>query len=203
MVARQLRRRGIRDSRVLAAMSRVPREAFVPAPSRHRAYDDGALPLGHGQTISQPYVVAAMCELLELRGDERVLEVGTGSGYAAAVLDELAALVVSVEVIPELAATARVALVETGHADVEVRTGDGSLGDACESFDAILVSAAAPELPALLVERLADGGRLVCPVGPPSGQRLVLVERRGDQTTTTAGLRCRFVPLRGVAGHPD
>ena len=204
MVERQLRRRGIRDARVLDAMSDVPREFFVPAERRKQAYDDDALPLGYGQTISQPYVVAAMCELLGLTGDERVLEVGTGSGYAAAVLDELAAHVVTVELIPELAAAARSALDETGHGDVEVRTGDGSLGDAGQPpFDAILVSAAAPELPLQLLDRLTDAGRMVCPVGPQSGQRLVVVERRGNETTTTAGLRCRFVPLRGAAGYPE
>ena len=145
MVARQLRRRGITDERVLEAMSRVPREAFVPEAIAAHAYDDAALPIGEGQTISQPYIVAAMCELLSLTGTENVLDVGTGSGYAAAVLDELAASVVSIEVVPALAERARRALATTGHGDVEVRVGDGRLGAPDRSpFDAI-AGAAAPE----------------------------------------------------------
>ncbi len=151
MVERQLRRRGITDERVLDAMARVPRELFVPESVRSYAYDDGALPIGHGQTISQPFVVATICALLALEGDERVLDVGTGSGYQAAVLAELAAEVVTIERIPELAETAREALAEAGYANVEVRIGDGSLGVPERApFSGIAVAAAAPTVPAAL-----------------------------------------------------
>jgi len=195
MVERQLRARGIADERVLAAMGCVPREAFVPVEVAPYAYDDAALPIGEDQTISQPFIVATMCELLELEGGESVLDVGTGSGYAAAVLDELAGHVVSVERIPVLAARARRALELTGH-DVDVRIGDGSLGAPDRApFDAISVAAATEHVPPALYEQLAPGGRIVVPVGGAGGQRLVRIERGEAGPVETGSLACRFVPL--------
>ena len=196
MVARQLRRRGITDERVLEAMSRVPREAFVPEAIAAHAYDDAALPIGEGQTISQPYIVAAMCELLSLTGTENVLDVGTGSGYAAAVLDELAASVVSIEVVPALAERARRALATTGHGDVEVRVGDGRLGAPDRSpFDAIAVAAATEAVPAARYEQLALGGRLVVPLGGKRGQQLVRLLKTPEGIVESTSVPCRFVPL--------
>ena len=196
MVDRQLRRRGITDERVLEAMARVPREEFVPPPIADRAYDDAALPIGHGQTISQPFIVAAMCELLALEGTEHVLDVGTGSGYAAAVLDELAASVVSIERVAPLAERARDALKLTGHAGVEVRIGDGTRGAPDRApFDAISVAAATERTPPALYDQLAVGGRIVLPRGHSGGQRLVRVVRTEDGAVETASLACRFVPL--------
>jgi len=204
MVERQLRRRGISDERVLAAMGRVPRELFVPEGVRAYAYDDGALPIGQRQTISQPYVVATICSLLELRGLERVLDVGTGSGYQAAVLAELAAEVVTVERIPELAAAARTHLRDAGYAGVEIRVGDGSLGVPERApFDAIAVAAAAPGIPRALYEQLADGGRLVLPRGSRRGQELVRVVRTPEGPVERASIPCRFVPLVGDEGFGD
>src|SRR5437870_329873 len=162
MVDAQLRRRGITDERVLDAMGRVPRELFIPDDLRDLAYEDGALPIGYGQTISQPYIVGVICALLALEGRERVLDVGTGSGYQAAVLAELAADVTTIERVPELAERARAALVEAGYREVDVRVGDGSLGVPEKSpFDAIAVAAAAPTVPDCLYEQLVEGGRLV------------------------------------------
>jgi protein-L-isoaspartate(D-aspartate) O-methyltransferase len=196
MAERQLRARGITDERVLAAMGRVPREMFVPLEVARYAYDDAALPIGEHQTISQPFIVATMCELLGLEGDETVLDVGTGSGYAAAVLDELAGRVVSIERIPVLAARARRALEQTGHGDVEVRVGDGSLGAPDRApFDAISVAAATQLVPSALYAQLAPGGRMVVPVGGSGGQRLVRIERGEDGPIETGSLACRFVPL--------
>jgi protein-L-isoaspartate(D-aspartate) O-methyltransferase len=196
MVERQLRRRGIADERVLAAMGRVPREAFVPADLVRMAYDDAALPIGEGQTISQPFIVATMCELLGLDGTETVLDVGTGSGYAAAVLDELTGRVVSIERVEPLAARARRALAATGHAAVEVRVGDGSLGAPDRApFDAIAVAAATERLPVPLYDQLARGGRIVLPRGGPGGQRLVRSVRGPSGPIETTSLACRFVPL--------
>src|ERR671924_421049 len=169
MVARQLRRRDIRDERVLAAMARVPRELFVPPELRDRAYEDAALPIGAGHTISQPYMVAAICQALALRGDERVLDVGTGSGYQAAVLAELADEVHTIERVPELAEKARANLAAAGYDRVQVHVGDGTLGlPERAPFDAIAVAAAAPGFPQTLYEQLNPRGRLVVPVG---GQR--------------------------------
>jgi protein-L-isoaspartate(D-aspartate) O-methyltransferase len=196
MVERQLRRRGISDERVLAAMARVPREAFVPRELAGVAYDDAALPIGEAQTISQPFIVATMCELLELDGSEHVLDVGTGSGYAAAVLDELAGSVVSIERIPALAARARRALELTGHCRVELRVGDGSLGVADRApFDAIAVAAATDHVPPALLEQLILGGRMVLPRGGRRGQRLVRIVQTAGGPVETASLACRFVPL--------
>jgi protein-L-isoaspartate(D-aspartate) O-methyltransferase len=201
MVERQLRRRGIRDQPVLAAMARVPRELFVPDALREHAYADGALAIGYDQTISQPYVVAAMAELLGLDGDERVLDVGTGSGYAAAVLAELAREVVSIERIPELAERARAGLAAAGHSDVEVRVGDGTLGAPDRApFHAISVAAAAPGIPPALYEQLVDGGRLVLPRGSRHAQRLVLVVKTPEGPAERASVPCRFVPLVGSKG---
>ncbi len=201
MVERQLRRRGIEDERVLAAMGRVPRELFVPESLVEHAYDDGALPIDHHQTISQPYVVATICFLLSLHGSERVLDVGTGSGYQAAVLAELAAEVVTIERIPELAAEARARLEEAGYAEVDVRVGDGSLGvPELAPYDAIAVAAAAPRVPPALYEQLADGGRLVLPRGTRWGQELVLVVRTHKGPAERTSIPCRFVPLVGDEG---
>ena len=201
MVEHQLRRRGIADERVLCAMERVPRELFVPEGLRQHAYEDGALPIGHGQTISQPYIVATICALLELDGSERVLDVGTGSGYQAAVLAELAAEVVTIERVSELAESARSALADAGYDQVEVRTGDGSLGvPDCAPFAAIAVAAAAPTVPPALYAQLGEGGRLVVPRGSRWGQELVLVVRTPAGLREHASVPCRFVPLVGEEG---
>jgi len=191
-VDRQLRERGIRDRRVLAAMRAVPREAFVPESQKEHAYDDAALELGYGQTISQPYVVALICQALELQGGELVLDVGTGSGYQAAVLDELARQVVSMERIPELADSARDNLAATGHGGVEVLVGDGSLGVPSRApFGGIAVAASAGELPQALVDQLADGGRLVLPLG----NYLVRVTQDAGKRRIEPLAAVRFVPL--------
>jgi len=201
MVEAQLRRRGISDEHVLEAMSRVPRELFVPEDIRDLAYEDGALPIGHGQTISQPYIVGIICSLLGLVGSEHVLDVGTGSGYQAAVLVELAADVTTIERVPELAACARAALVEAGYSEVDVRIGDGSLGVPEKApFDAIAVAAAAPTVPDRLYDQLVEGGRLVLPKGSRWGQDLVLVVKSQDGPVERASVPCRFVPLLGAAG---
>lgn len=201
MVEQQLRRRGIDDENVLAAMGRVPRERFVPEHARRRAYEDEALPIGFGQTISQPFMVATICVLLELEGHERVLDVGTGSGYQAAVLSELAAEVVTVERLPELAEVARDALAGAGYAGVEVRVGDGSVGLPDRApFDAIAVAAAAPSVPAALYDQLVEGGRLVVPRGSRWGQELVLVLRTSSGPREQTSVPCRFVPLVGDEG---
>jgi protein-L-isoaspartate(D-aspartate) O-methyltransferase len=204
MVRLQVEPREVRDRRVLAAMRSVPRHLFVPPGSRSAAYEDHPLGIGHGQTISQPYIVAFMTEALELRGDERVLEVGTGSGYQTAILAELCAEVYSVERIPELAEHARGILAELGCSNVTVRTGDGSEGWAEKGpFNAIIVTAAAPEIPAALRDQLADNGLLVLPVGDIRGtQELVVVRRIGASVSVRASIGCRFVPLLGRGGFP-
>ena len=204
MVERQLRRRGISDERVLAAMARVPRELFVPENLRAYAYDDGALPIGHGQTISQPFIVATICSLLALEGTERVLDVGTGSGYQAAVLAELAAEVVTIERIPALADAARARLAEAGYEEVDVRVGDGSTGVPERApFDAIAVAAAAPLVPPALYEQLSERGRLVVPRGSRRGQELVLVAGTPSGPVERTSIPCRFVPLVGDEGFGD
>jgi protein-L-isoaspartate(D-aspartate) O-methyltransferase len=201
MVERQLRRRGIEDERVLAAMADVPREHFVPEQVRQSAYNDSALPIGHGQTISQPWVVAAICAALGLQGDERVLEIGTGSGYSAAVLAKLARSVISVERLPELGETARRKLEELGIENVEVIVGDGSRGyPEGAPYDAIAIHAATPEAPHSLLAELATDGRLVVPIATGSADLLTaFVRENGDLHQETIG-PCRFVPLIGAEG---
>jgi protein-L-isoaspartate(D-aspartate) O-methyltransferase len=204
MVEVQLRGRDIRDERVLDAMRRVPRELFVPPEERRRAYDDVALPIGSGQTISQPYMVARICELLELRGDERVLDVGTGSGYQAAVLAELADEVHTIERVPELAARASETLDAAGYARVQVHVGDGTLGlPGCAPFGGIAVAAAAPRLPEALYAQLDEGGRLVVPIGRRRGQLLVVATRSEEGPDVLGSVPCRFVPLVGKEGFPS
>lgn len=202
MVERQLRRRGISDERVLAAMGEVPREAFVPAHLRRRAYTDAALPIAERQTISQPWIVAAICQALELRGSERVLEVGTGSGYSACVLALLAAEVVSVERHQALALAAREALASLAVTNVELRIGDGSRGvPELAPFEAIAVHAAAPAAPPALLSQLAEGGRLVVPiVSDEETEMLTVLRRRGEAVETAMIGPCRFVPLVGEEG---
>ena len=197
MVEDQLTARGIYDPRVLQAMGAVPREEFVPQESRDSAYSDSALALRLGQTISQPYTVAFMCQALELIGDERVLDIGTGSGYAAAVLSQLASRVFSIERLPDLASEARSRLARLGYSNVSVRVGDGSQGLVDEApYDAIIVAAAADSLPPALPEQLSEGGRLVLPIGPHAGgQRLRrYVRRRGRLEWQDLGAFA-FVPL--------
>ena len=201
MVEDQIARRGILDPRLLAVMESVPRHCFVPADNLTWAYSDGPLPIGHGQTISQPYIVALMTELLELKGDERVLEVGTGSGYQAAVLAKMAAEVHTVEFIPELAGRAEEVLAELGFANVHVHAGDGSLGwPAAAPYAGILVAAAAPSAPEPLLAQLAEGGRLVIPVGSHGFQQLEVWQRNGNQYEHKTNIAVAFVPLRGEHG---
>jgi protein-L-isoaspartate(D-aspartate) O-methyltransferase len=202
MVERQLRRRGIEDERVLAAMAEVPREAFVPLRLRHRAYSDSALPIAVEQTISQPWIVAAICQALALNGSERVLEVGTGSGYSACVLSLLAAEVISVERHQTLALEAREALSALAVTNVELTIGDGSRGlPERGPFEAIAVHATAPAPPPALVSQLAEGGRLVLPISSDEETDLLtLLHRRGAETETKTIAPCRFVPLIGDEG---
>jgi protein-L-isoaspartate(D-aspartate) O-methyltransferase len=201
MVDEQLRGRDIVDERVLAAMERVPRELFVPEDLRDRAFDDAALPIGAGQTISQPYMVARIAEELGLDGDERILDVGTGSGYQAAVLAELGDDVRTIERIPELAEQARKALAAAGYGNVTVHVGDGSRGlPEHAPFDAIAVAAAAPGFPNALYEQLKPGGRLVVPVGGRRGQRLEVIVRTPEGPAVVRSVPCRFVPLVGEEG---
>jgi protein-L-isoaspartate(D-aspartate) O-methyltransferase len=201
MVELQLRARDIVDERVLQAMERVPRELFVPPEERQRAYADAALPIGAGQTISQPYMVARICEVLALTGSERLLDVGTGSGYQAAVLAELAAEVVTIERIPELADEAKRALAAGGYENVEVRVGDGTLGVPDRApFRAIAVAAAAPDVPETLYEQLEPGGRMAVPVGRRRAQDLLLVVRSPEGPAVIRSVPCRFVPLLGEEG---
>jgi len=198
MVAEQLARRGIRDRGVLDAMGRVPREEFVAPSDRWRAYADQALPIGEGQTISQPYIVALMTSLLGLTGQEKVLEVGTGSGYQTAVLGALARRVCSIERLPRLAERARATLETLGVANVWIRVGNGALGWPDEApFDRILVAAGGPSVPPPLVEQLVEGGRLVLPVGSAEDQVLTVVERAGGETRTRQCGECKFVKLVG------
>jgi len=202
MVADQLLARGIHDQRVIAAMDTVPRERFVPTEDRDLAYRDGPLPIGGGQTISQPWVVARMTELLHVGDGDRVLEVGTGSGYAAAVLAEIGCRVTTIERNPALADDARLRLAELGYADrVDVRAGDGSLGLPDEApWNGIIVAAAAPAVPAALREQLGDGRRLVIPVGSRRQQLLLVVERHGDEWVERPEGPVVFVPLVGRGG---
>jgi protein-L-isoaspartate(D-aspartate) O-methyltransferase len=201
MVEYQLRGRDIVDEGLLQAMGRVQRELFVPERERRRAYDDAALPLGHRQTISQPYMVAKICETLALKPGQFALDVGTGSGYQAAVLAELGADVVTIERIPELAEQARANLAAAGYEQVEVVVGDGTLGLPDRApFDGIAVAAAAPGFPQTLYEQLRPGGRLVVPVGGSRAQRLELIVRSPEGPAVIHSVPCRFVPLVGEEG---
>jgi len=201
MVERQLRGRGIGDERVLSAMGEVPREEFVPGGYRSRAYADSALPIGEGQTISQPWIVAAIAQALELEGDELVLEVGTGSGYSAAVLSHLAPHVVSIERHAGLAGRARAVLSALGVAGVEVIVGDGSRGlPERAPFDAIAVHAVAPAPPRSLLDQLAGDGRLVVPIAARGADMLTVFRREGDGFSSETIGPCRFVPLIGEEG---
>ena len=201
MVEQQLHGRDVVDERVLAAMQRVPRELFVPEELRDRAYHDAALPIGGGQSISQPYMVAKICEALALRGGEHVLDVGSGSGYQAAVLAELAAEVDTIERLPELAALARANLTAGGYNRVRVNVGDGTRGlPERTPFAAIAVAAAAPRLPQTLYDQLEQGGRLVVPVGRYGIQRLEVIVRGPEGPAVVKSVPCRFVPLVGEEG---
>jgi protein-L-isoaspartate(D-aspartate) O-methyltransferase len=204
MVETQIRKRHVTDSRVLECLARVPRHEFVPAEFRDRAYEDAPLPIGEGQTISQPYIVAAMTAALHLQGDERVLEIGTGFGYQAAVLACMAREVFTVEFRAELATEAAARLARLDYNNVHVHCGDGTLGLAeFAPYDAILVAAAAPSVPAPLLTQLAEGGRLVVPVGGVENQDLRLIERSHDTFRTTMLEPCRFVPLLGAHGWKE
>jgi protein-L-isoaspartate(D-aspartate) O-methyltransferase len=201
MVRTQLAERGISDRRVLDAMRLVPRHEFVPSEFRDRAYDDSPLPIGEGQTISQPYIVAAMLEHLELKPTDRALEVGTGSGYATALLSVLCAEVFSIERHADLAVLAEERLRRLGFRNVKLRVGDGSLGWSEQApFDKILVSAAAAEVPQALFDQLMEGGRMIVPVGPAASQELRLIRKIGRQPMVTALEGCRFVPLITSSG---
>ncbi len=201
MVEEQLRSRGIRDPRLLAAMGKVPREEFIASGDFREAYGDHPLPIGAGQTVSQPYIVAAMVEALELQPTDRVLEVGTGTGYEAAILGELAAEVWTIERHQELADKARGILARLGYTSVHVVYGDGSLGLTEHApFQGILVAAAAPQIPESLVAQLADGGRLVVPVGDRYEQQVNIVQKQGTELELTKHDLCRIEPLVGAQG---
>lgn len=204
MVESQLARRGIKDKRVLEAMRQVPRHLFIPEDMRSLAYCDGPLPIGHGQTISQPYIVALMTEFLELTGQEKVLEIGTGSGYQAAILSRLAHQVYSLERHAALAQQAEKVLAQLGYDNVVVRVGNGTLGWPEHSpYEAIIITAAAPEVPQPLPDQLADGGRLVAPVGSQWSQVLVKVRRQSDLLIRERLTAVAFVPLVGEYGWKE
>ena len=201
MVDEQVVARSITDADVIRAMRRIPRHLFVPEASREHAYDDGPLPIGCGQTISQPYMVAVMTQALSIQPTERVLEIGTGSGYQAAILSELAREVVSVERHAELATSAQANLAAAGIENVTLVTGDGTQGvPELAPFDVIIVTAGAPGVPDALKAQLADGGRLVCPTGSRKEQTLQLITRRGDRLYSKTAVPCMFVPLIGEQG---
>lgn len=197
MVRDQIVARGIRDARVLAAMARVPRHEFVPLGQRALAYEDGPLPIGHGQTISQPYVVAFMTAALELKPTDRILEIGTGSGYQAAVLSGLAAEVFSIEIVEALALRAEADLKRLGFGNVVIRAGDGYLGwPEAAPFDAVIVTCAPDQVPRALADQLKVGGRMIVPVGPQGGaQELYLLRKQAGRMETRAVLPVRFVPM--------
>jgi protein-L-isoaspartate(D-aspartate) O-methyltransferase len=204
MVERQLAQRGITDERVLQVMRDVPRHQFVPEDLWDMAYRDTPLPIGHGQTISQPYIVAYMTQLLHLTLDDRVLEVGTGSGYQAAILSRLASEVYTIECVAELAQRAERVLQEMGYDNIRLRIGDGGYGwPEAAPFDAIIVTAAAPEVPSPLIAQLTEGAPLVAPIGPTGYQDLVRLYKRGDQTQTEYLTPVAFVPLVGEHGWRD
>ncbi len=201
MVATQLVARGIRDTRVLDAMNKVPRHLFMPEDIRERAYEDVALPIGEGQTISQPYMVAVMTELLELSRDEKVLEIGTGSGYQSAVLSELAREVFTIERVPVLADESRARLAGLGYSNVTVLTGDGSKGlEEKAPFDRIIITAAAPELPEIIVKQLKEGGIIVAPVGERFSQVVIKGHKKKGVLAEEFHTPCVFVPLIGKYG---
>jgi len=201
MVEEQLHARGIRDQRVLAAMGKVPREEFIAGEDLGQAYADHPLPIGAGQTVSQPYIIAAMVEALDLQATDRVLEVGTGTGYQAAILAELASEVWTIERHEELANKAREILARLGYRNVYVIHGDGSVGlPEHAPFDKVLVAAAAPHIPESLVAQLKEGGRLVVPVGGRTEQQLHVVRKEGGEIVVTIHDLCRFVPLVGAEG---
>ena len=205
MIGQQLRKRGIHDPRVLEAMQRIPREEFIPRELRGDAYADAPVTIGFGQTITQPYMTALMAQALELTGGEHVLDVGTGSGYHAAVLGALAKTVISIERIPELAELARANLKRTGlDRNITVVCGDGSLGvPAHAPFDAISVAAASPLTPPALLAQLKDPGTMVIPVGNRLDQELLVIRRHSGKTTTRVSTSCRFVPLVGREGWQE
>ena len=201
MVATQIAARGVGDEQVLAAMRRVPRHLFVPAEVRGSAYSDYPLPIGHGQTISQPYIVAMMTSLLQIQPDDRLLEIGSGSGYQAAVLGILAREVISIERIPEVAQLARKNLADAGITNVTVVIGDGTLGfPGGAPYDGVLITAATPSIPSPLVEQLAEGGRIVAPVGSRDLQELVRLTRKGHDLIRESFGGVVFVPLLGEYG---
>jgi len=201
MVETQIRKRGVKDERVLRAMATVPRHEFIPAKSRGDAYADEPLPIGGGQTISQPYIVAAMTEALHLAGSEKVLDIGTGSGYQAAVLSLISREVYGVECRSELARSAAELLQKLGFQNVHVHCGDGSEGlREFAPYDAILVAAAAPSFPQPLLDQLSEGGRIIAPIGTEDHQQLILVTRHGNNCSMEHREPCRFVPLIGRHG---
>jgi protein-L-isoaspartate(D-aspartate) O-methyltransferase len=202
MVNGQLRDRGIRDTRVLDSMARVPRHEFVSQEFQDRAYEDHPIPIAEGQTVSQPYIVALMLELLSVSPSDVVLEIGTGSGYQTAVLAELAGQVYSIERLPLLARAAETTLTSLGYGNVNIMVGDGSTGLPDHApYDAIIVSAAAPGIPEPLFQQLREGGRMVVPVGPANAQELQLVEKRNGEPVVTNLEGCRFVPLIGEQAY--
>ena len=204
MVDEQLRRRGISDQRVLAVMTKIPRHSFLSSDYQLAAYEDRPLPIGEGQTISQPYMVAVMTQSLELKGDERVLEIGTGSGYQTAILAELAKTICTIERIQELLLRAQKILQELGYENIFFLTGDGTKGWPEKApFDGIIVTAGAPEIPYTLTSQLAQGGRLVIPVGPRYTQTLYKVTRKGSRFTEEDITGCVFVPLVGDFGWKE
>ena len=204
MVEEQIIARGVKDERVLAAMRKVPRHEFLPEAIRGMAYQDSALPLGEAQTMSQPYMVALMTEQLELKGHERVLEIGTGSGYQAAVLSELCEKVYTVERIKKLADRARESLDRLGYRSVAIKVYDGTYGwKEMAPFDAIMVTAGAPDVPAPLVEQLKEGGRMVIPVGERFGQTLLKIVKTPAGPVTERSIPCMFVPLIGNHGWKE
>ena len=203
MVQQQLMARGIKDERVLAAMAKVPREEFVPADSRAATYEDGPLQIGYGQTISQPYIVAFMTEQLRLSPTDRVLEIGTGSGYQAAILAELAGEVYTIEIVAPLAQSAEAALQRLGYKNVHVKIGDGNKGwPENAPFDAIIVTCAPDKVPQLLTDQLKESGRMIIPVGDRFAQQLYLLEKKNGQLKESVTLPVRFVPMSGEATRP-
>jgi protein-L-isoaspartate(D-aspartate) O-methyltransferase len=204
MVEMQLRRRGIRDERVLAAMAKIPRHLFVPSGAELESYEDRPLPIGEGQTISQPYMVAIMTQSLDLKGTEKILEIGTGSGYQTAILAELSRLVFTMERIPGLVQNSEKILRSLAYGNIRFQTGDGTKGwPEMAPFDGILVTAGAPEVPKALRRQLADGGRMVIPIGPRYSQTLLKISRGGDHFEEENETGCVFVPLVGEFGWKE